>query len=309
MKNPTLIIICGPTATGKTEVAFDVAKKLKTEIISFDSVQIYKELDIGAAKPSLEFRQEIPHHLIDEVNPDQLFTAGDFRKQALDEIAKLSEKKYIVLVGGTGFYLQALIKGMYEIPSIDPQIKINLIEESKLKGMDSLYAELVKKDPAYAKRIHPNDSYRILRGLEVLRSGSKSLTKMREEFKSAPLPNKIVQIGLRRKKEILRQVVESRTECMIASGLIEETSQLLKKYPQGIRPLESVGYKEAVKFISGELTQGELLPTIVTHTLQLAKRQYTWFKRDPAIKWFDPDEMGVDPIVEGIVRLSLDNSS
>jgi tRNA dimethylallyltransferase len=306
LKTPRLVVICGPTATGKTEVAFELAKNLKTEIISFDSIQVYKELNIGAAKPTLELRKIIPHHLVDEIDPFVNFSAGDFRKRALEEILKLSTKKYIVLVGGTGFYLQALIKGMYAIPPIDPKIKEDLLKEAESRGMAALYDELKIKDGEYAKKIHPNDRYRILRGLEVLRSGVKSISEMKEEFKPEDFPFEVLQFGLRRKKEVLKEAIQSRTEFMLASGLIEETKSLLQKYPRNLRPLESVGYKEVVKFVSGELPQENLVPAIVSSTLQLAKRQSTWFKRDKKIQWFDPDDLGVSKTVETITT-SLDN--
>ena len=236
-----IIVICGPTATGKTEVAFELAKKLQTEIISFDSVQIYQELDIGTAKPPENLRREIPHHLVDELAPQVIFTAGDFRRRALELIAGRADQKYLILVGGTGFYLQALLKGMYDIPEVPQATKLALKEESVTKGFKKLYKELQARDPDYAKRIHPNDSYRILRGLELLRSGEKTMSEIQRQFKSQGLPNPVIQFGLRRKKETLKDAIESRTDYMLARGLVEEVEGLLKKYPDGFRALESVG--------------------------------------------------------------------
>jgi len=305
--SPTLVIVCGATATGKTEVAFELAKGLKTEIISFDSVQVYKEFNIGAAKPSLELRRVIPHHLVDEIDPPTSFSAGDFRKRALEEILKLSNKEYVVLVGGTGFYLQALLNGMYSTSIIDPKFKEELLIDAKRVGMPKLFEELKKRDSEYAAKIHPNDTYRILRGLEVLRSGVASLSQMKSDFKPQPITNEIVQFGLRRKKDILREAIQNRAEYMVSGGLLGEARSLLEKYPRALRPLESVGYKEAVKCILGELPIEELIPSIVRSTLQLAKRQSTWFKRDEKIHWLDTDELGVLGVVKSISS-SLDKS-
>jgi tRNA dimethylallyltransferase len=299
MDQTKLIVLCGPTATGKTEVAFEVAKKLQTEIISFDSLQVYQELDIGTAKPPENLRREIPHHLIDEIPPTTTFTAGDFRKRALDIINARGDLKYLVLVGGTGFYLQALLKGMYEIPEVSPKIKSDLKLESKSDGFQKLYKELKTRDPDYAKTIHPNDRYRVLRGLELLRSGDKKISEIKNEFKTQKISNPVIQFGLRRKKEVLKDAIESRTDYMLARGLITETQNLLEKYPGGIRGLESVGYKETVAHLRG--SKENLKNEIVKNTLHLAKRQSTWFKRDQSITWLDPDLSGVLALTEAII--------
>jgi len=290
--SPRLIVISGATATGKTDVAFALAKKLECEILSFDSVQIYKHLDIGTAKPPLWMRNEIPHHLIDEIEPSEPFTAGDFQRRARKIISLENKKKNIVLVGGTGFYLQALLRGMYEIPVVTRVVKEKLLVEQQTRGLDVLYAELKTKDSEYAKRIHPNDSYRILRALELIRSGTKTVTEIRAEFSTHHFPYPVLHIGLRRKRDSLLDSVAKRTEKMIESGLIEETKSLIKNLGRDLKPLESVGYRETVAFLDGVLDRNSLKDQIVRSTMALAKRQSTWFKKDESIIWLDPDVEG-----------------
>jgi tRNA dimethylallyltransferase len=285
-----VVSICGATATGKTDLAFELAKKWKTEIISFDSVQVYKKLDIGTAKPPKEMLAEIPHHFVDAIEPNQIFTAGDFRRQALELLKKLSSKyERVVLVGGTGFYLQALLKGMHEIPPVSEDVKHKLSEEFRKKGSRLLFDELVKLDPQYAAGIHENDSYRIMRGLELIRSG-KTPTEIRKTFKGENFPYELRQIGLRRKKEVLKGAITRRTRRMFEEGLVEETKRVAQEYTDQIRPLQSVGYKECLQLIRGEITETQSQELITKNTLALAKRQSTWFRRDPSIGWFDPDE-------------------
>jgi tRNA dimethylallyltransferase len=296
-EEPRILVICGATATGKTDLAFNWAKRLQTEIVSFDSVQVYKRFDIGTAKPSKFMMKEVKHYFIDEVEPDEIFSAGDFRRKAMPLIDNLVKSRgTAVLVGGTGFYLQALLKGMYEAPPVDPAIKNSLQQEVIEKGLGKLHSELSEKDPVWAKRVHPNDQYRILRALELVRSGVKP-SELRESFEGSSghpgylLGYPITVIGLRRKKEILKSVIETRTAGMLGKGLIEETESLIRDYPNPRpRPLDSVGYKEVASFLEGKISREAIGPEIVKNTLALVKRQSTWFKRDTQIRWFDPDE-------------------
>jgi tRNA dimethylallyltransferase len=296
---PKLIVICGPTATGKTEVAFSLAKKMNSEIISFDSIQVFKRFNIGAAKPPPNYLKEIKHHLIDEIEPHTPFTAGDFRRQAT-QILQASDREYMVLVGGTGFYLQALLKGMHEIPEVSAETKIKLQEDLALKGLVPLFKELQSLDPEYTKKIHINDQYRIVRALELLYSGSKTVTEINESFESSPPLFSTQLIGLRRKREVLRTAVESRTNFMLRNGLVDEVRGLIRDFSTTLKPLQSVGYREVTQFLNGEIKEEELESLITTSTLQLAKRQATWFKRDQETKWHDPDEEGVETIVRNI---------
>jgi tRNA dimethylallyltransferase len=305
-EKPLLVCICGATATGKTDLAAAIAQELGTEIVSFDSVQVYKRLDIGTAKPTPEILKRVKHHLIDEIEPTESFTAGDFKKRAEELIAVLAPRsKPIVLVGGTGFYLQALLKGMYEVPQVSDELKARLNQEAKTKGNLPLYNELKTLDAEYAAKIHVNDTYRILRALELLRSGSKKVSEIQKAFTQAERPYQIVEFGLVRPRDELAKAVEARTNHMIKSGLIEETRSLLKDFPQGLKPLESVGYKETVAFLKGELPIEELQSAIVKSTMQLAKRQMTWFKRDIAIEWHNPQAQSLESLTKSLVRKIL----
>ncbi len=291
-----LVVICGATATGKSNLSLNLARKLKCEIINFDSVQVYKELNIGTAKPSASELKEIPHHLIDIVKPSELFTAGDFRRRALDILSSLSTKyEHCILVGGTGFYLNALLNGMFPAPPSDELVKHKLMKElCGERGLGKLYEELQQRDPVAALKIHGNDSYRILRALEIMRSQGKSLTEIRKEFKAEKLPYEVIKIGLRREKGILREAILRRSEQMVDEGLVNEVRGLISKYGADLRPLSSVGYKETAQFLNGEISSvSELISRISMSTLQLAKRQTTWFKRDPEMRWFDPDKEDV----------------
>lgn len=287
-----LVVVCGATATGKSELAFEMAKRLQTEIISFDSVQVYRHMNIGTAKPDSHVLSAIKHHLIDEVEPDQVFTAGDFRRKALEILGALEKKhQHVVLVGGTGFYLQALLKGMYDLPPISCETKMRLQEELKTRGRHEMYEELRTRDPSYAQRVHPQDTYRIVRALEILHSGSLTVTEIRQKFDQFRFPYPVVQIGMKRKKDVLRLRIERRTEEMLKQGLLAETKDLLERYGE-VRPLFSVGYREAVAWLKGQLPEDQIPSAIVKSTMELAKRQTTWFKRDEQIQWYDPDQEG-----------------
>lgn len=287
-----VVIVCGATATGKSDLAVQLAEKLNCEILNFDSIQVYKELDVGSAKPTLENLKKIKHHLISAIDPNQVFTAGDFERAAMKILNQLSVKhKFVVLVGGTGFYLQALLKGMFEVVPIDPALKQKLLHELEAKGAKELHGELKEKDPAAAAKIHVNDSYRILRALEILRSQSVKPSELKAQ---KIFPFEYVKIGLRREKAVLRNAVAARSDQMIKQGLVKEVEILTEKYGSSLRALQSVGYREALDFVLNKSQNTkELSESITTSTMQLVKKQSTWFKRDEEIHWFDPDKENV----------------
>ncbi len=288
-KNGRVIVICGSTATGKTSLALALARKFKSEIINFDSVQVYKEFDIGTAKPSRHELELVKHRLIDEVEPDENFTAGDFRRRALEVLEPGS-----ILCGGTGFYLQALLKGMFEAPPANDFVKHKLAAEVKSLGLEKLHLRLKQLDPETAARIHINDQYRIIRALEIIQSEGKTLSEIKRKFVPEPFPFSVLKIGLRREKDKLREAIAQRSAVMMKNGLIAEVKGLVAKWGRDIRPLQAVGYKEALEFLNGNIgTERELAGLISLHTLQLAKRQATWFKRDLEIHWMDPDKQDV----------------
>jgi tRNA dimethylallyltransferase len=291
---PQLLFVVGPTASGKSDLAIEIAERSGFEILNCDSIQFFKGVDIGAAKPSSKDLARVPHHLVGHLELGAEYTAGDFRRDALMRL-KTSGKNFVA-VGGSGFYIQALEKGMYEVPPVAPEIRSRLESEMTEQGSHVLHLELLARDPESGAKIDRNDRYRILRALELLRSEptGKTLSQMRAEFEAAKpaVPFRLAsrKIGLTLSREKLRERITRRTRSMLEAGLIEEVESLRAQGLGSWAPLMSVGYKETQSFLDGTLSRTELAPLIITSTMQLAKRQMTWFKRDASIQWFDADD-------------------
>ncbi len=288
-KNPVIFVV-GSTATGKSDWALKMAQKFSGVIFNCDSVQVYKEINIGSAKPSLEERQLVPHYLLDYVEPNDEMTAGQFTRDFFAEMLKVPENVPVFVVGGTGFYFQALEKGMYPVTAIPQEIQdsVNASLET-IEGCEALYKELQERDPAAAKKIHPADHYRIGRAIELMRSHGKSLTEIRADFakQQSIFPYPLLKIGLNWDRDVLRTRILERTEKMISAGLIDEVKGLLSRGLQEWGPLSSVGYFETMEYLENNETIDWLKNEIATNTHQLAKRQKTWFQRDKEIRWFD----------------------
>ncbi|MEK7791033.1 MAG: tRNA (adenosine(37)-N6)-dimethylallyltransferase MiaA [Deltaproteobacteria bacterium] len=292
----------GPTAVGKTPLAIELAQKCNAEIICVDSIAVYREFNIGVAKPSHVQREMALHHLIDIVDPIEPFSAGDFCKRATDAMRDIEKRgKNVLLVGGSGLYFRAFFNGMFEIPERDLKIKESLEEKLIKNGIAYLYNELKDCDPETALVIHPNDSYRIVRGLEVYYTTGRRFSEYRKEHQTSHLKSErfeMLKIGLDLPRSELHQNISMRTEKILNEGLLEEVSYLMKKYPLNCKPFQSVGYKEAVSFLQKETAakkassffQNELATEINQKTRALARRQLTWFRREPDIRWFEPDE-------------------
>ncbi len=281
----SVVFILGPTASGKTNLAIKAAQKLGGEIINADSIQVYKSLDIGSAKPTKEELSQAPHHLIGHLEEGSNYTAGEFRKDVLDVIEKRSRAgvKRFYVVGGSGFYIKALLNGLYEIPEIPAELQAQIQKEN----ISDLYEELKAVDPVAAQKINANDSYRIARAIEVYRATGTPFSEFKEKFTREPFPHKFIKIGLRTEKENLKSRVAKRTEKMLADGLVEEVKSLVGKGYQDWDALQSVGYKEVMMFLKGELAEHQLIEEIVKNTMGLIKRQMTWFKKDQDMNWFD----------------------
>ncbi len=291
MSRPLLLFVLGPTASGKSDLAVEIAVRSRSEIINCDSVQFFDGVDIGAAKPSHEQLTKVPHHLVGHVALGGEYTAGDFRRDAI-KVIEPGAKNFLA-VGGSGFYVQALEKGMYEVPKVPEVVRTKLEEEMEATGPAPLHAELTERDPEAAARIQVNDRYRVLRALEILRASNdgRTLSQMRAEFEAArePAPFRVAKMGLSVSRERLRERVTIRTQKMLSLGLIEEVKALRERGFGNWGPLYSVGYKETQAYLEGSLSREELEPAIITATMQLAKRQMTWFKRDASIRWFDAE--------------------
>lgn len=287
-----ITFVLGPTASGKSRWALREALKTSGAILNADSVQIYKSLSIGAAKPTTEDQALVPHYLYDLAEPGEDFTAGDYRRAALDVIERELPHRPLYIVGGSGFYIQALEKGMYDVGPISPEIKKQVQQWVDSGG---LYEELVKLDPEAAKKIGPKDPYRLQRALEVVMSEGRTMQKIAEDFRHDHRELKeqydVEKIGIFCPRDVLRQRVTRRTEQMLKSGFIEEVQNLLGQGLADTKALRSVGYKECVAVLTGRLNRADLLSAIVTSTMQLAKRQMTWFKRDHEIHWIEQADL------------------
>ena len=287
--NP-LVFIVGPTAVGKTEFAFQMAQNTASSIINSDSIQAYKDLNIGSSKPDFLKYSDTPCFLFDIISPPNLWTAGDFRKKSLEILQQEMPKRSVLIVGGSGFYIQALEKGMYNLKPIPSSIKKEIERLNQEKGLDFLYQELKAKDQELAKKISPNDSYRIFRALCIIKNEKKSLSQIKKEFIPSKLPWKYKKIGLSIAKESLLKKVKERTHQMLEKGLIDEIDLLVKKNLEDWKPLQSVGYREGLLHLKGLLSKEDLFSEIVKNTMLLAKKQKTWFQKDKDIKWYDFEE-------------------
>ena len=277
MKKPKLIVILGPTASGKSEMALSLAKKFKGEIISADSRQIYKEMDIGTAK--LKNNQKVVHYLIDIKKPNQEFNVALFKKSAIKIIKDIQKRgKMPFLVGGTGLYIKAIVDNL-NFPTAVPQLKLR--EKLEKKSLKELFKAYKKLDPKGAKFIDKDNKRRLIRAIEVCKITGKPFWEQRK--KEEPI-FRVLQIGIKLPEKLLRNNIEKRVEKMFKDGLEKEARNLAKKYGL-IPPLQTIGYQEWKEFFEGKINKEEVKKLIVQHTNKFAKRQITWFKRDKRINW------------------------
>ena len=283
----------GPTGIGKTSLAFDLYDKLDAEIISVDSVQIYKDLDIGSGKPSKELLKKYPHKLINKIEPHQSYSSALFREEALSEICSASEQnKLPLLVGGTMLYFQSLFLGLSNMPETDPSIRKKITQQAESLGWEEMHRKLVDIDPESARRIHPNDTQRIQRALEVYESSFKTLTDWHKENKKEVNPKlsnfKIFQFAIQTEdRELHRENVASRFLSMLEAGLVNEVESILKikKMNTKVSSMRSVGYRQVCEFLEGNISYDEMIFKGVTATRQLAKRQMTWLRSWKNLIW------------------------
>jgi tRNA dimethylallyltransferase len=288
---PKVVIILGPTGVGKSEVAMEVALQFRGEIVSADSLQIYRHLDVGTGKPAPEQRRKVRHHLIDVIDPDEEFNVAMFRKMALTAIQEIySRGNPAIVCGGTGLYIKALSHGLFVGPGKDAEIRNGLEEEAKVKGLGYLYERLKEIDPEATSWIHPNDRQRIIRALEVFALTGKRLSQWQGDHRFGESPFEILRIGLNRDREELYELINRRCEEMVASGLVEEVGWLTDKgYGADLNPMQSVGYYQIGLYLRGEMSLEESLSLMKQDTRRLAKRQLTWFRADKEIRWFHPE--------------------
>ena len=290
---PRVVVICGPTALGKTSSGIHLAKYFDGEIIGADSMQIYKYMNIGTAKPTLDEQACVKHHMIDFIDPDEHFDAKKYATLSREKVVELHGQKIIpFVVGGTGLYIKALFHGIFKTDVSDSNIRGSLKAEVQIHGSDYLYKRLCQQDPDTAKKLHPNDTYRIMRALEVYSLTGKTLTQLHQDHGFQDTPFVVLKIGLNIDREILYDRINKRVEIMINSGFVNEVKRLLAMgYSPELKSMQSIGYRHIVKFIEGHLTWDETVRTLKRDTRRYAKRQITWFKADPDVIWKEPEAL------------------
>lgn len=295
----TVYIIVGPTAVGKTSLAIQLAKHLQTEIISADARQCYKELEIGVARPSVDELNTVPHHFIASHSITETVNASVFEKYALAITKKLFEQKdSVVMVGGTGLYIKAFCEGLDDIPSIDPSIRNKITKEYEENGLIWLQNKLAQKDPIYWAQAEKENPQRLMRALEVIEGlGQSILTYQSHQKKTRSF--KIQLIGLEMERAVLNERINKRVELMISDGLEKEVEKLLPQF--SLNALQTVGYSEWLPYFNKEQSLDQVISSIQQNTRHYAKRQMTWFKKDPAIQWVDASKPNLlDTIIANI---------
>jgi len=301
---PKVIIICGPTGVGKTAVGIQLAEKLDGEIISADSMQIYRCMDIGTAKPTADEQSRIPHHMIDIVDPDENFDAVRFAEMARDKVMQLHQRGVMPLVvGGTGLYIKALLQGLFQSNPVDPKTRERLMKEAVENGSGILYDRLKRVDPNTADRLHPNDSHRIIRALETIESTGRSISEHQQAHGFADEPFNALKICLQIDRQKLYDRIDQRVDFMIEAGFVDEVKKLLgMDYSADLKSMQSIGYRHMADFLEGRLSWDECVRTLKRDTRRFAKRQFTWFGADQQIQWYEPDQLNeIVRLVEGFL--------
>ena len=287
----TVIAIVGPTAVGKTKLSIDLAKELHGEIISGDSMQIYKGMNIGTDKVTENEKAHIPHYMIDIIPPNQSFSVAQFQQYVRSYIDKISLKnKLPIIVGGSGLYIDAILYDyQFTNRKRDPIVTKKLEETYKIEGIEPLYSELQRVDPEQAKKIHPNNYRRVIRALEIYQTTGKTMTEIHKEQKKSAKYNHIL-IGLEMKREILYNRINHRIDKMINDGLVNEVRTLYEKYGDTHQSMKGIGYKEIIPYVKGEENLETCVSLLKRNSRRYAKRQFTWFKNKMDVQWFAMDE-------------------
>lgn len=284
-----VLVIQGPTASGKSDLAVQLAEEIGGEIINADSMQVYRGMDIGTAKPSPDCRGRVPHHLLDIVDPDQSFSAGDFRRAAVKAIEEIHSRGHKpVIVGGTGLYIRALLKGLVEAPPADAAYRDELQALLAVGGGETLLSRLALVDPETAAILHPNDHVRIIRALEVFRLTATPISRFRTTHRFMAEDYRCLKIGISVDREELYRRIERRVDSMLAEGFIDEVRRLLGQgYSSTLKAMKSIGYRELCSCMAGEISIEEAVTLIKRNTRRYAKRQETWLRGEREISWVE----------------------
>lgn len=283
-----LILVVGPTAVGKSDLCLNLAKKFETEILSCDSRQFYKEMNLGTAKPSPEELAEVPHHFINTLSIVDSYDVRKYESEALQLLARLFKTKQVVLMtGGTGLFASAIANGLDEIPDVSPEIRVDLIQELEEKGLDWLQGAVEEVDPEFYAQVDRSNPQRLMRALEIWRGTGLKFSSFRIKNK-VQRPFEIVKIGLDRPREELYQRIDQRMELMLDRGLFKEAESLVDR--RNLNALQTLGYTEIFDFLEGKYDEKEMIRLLKRNSRRYAKRQLTWFRKDPLIRWFHPDQ-------------------
>lgn len=306
-----LVVIVGPTAVGKSKVAVDLALRLDGEVVTADSMQVYRGLDIGTDKPAPEDRKGVPHHLIDLLDPDQRFNVAEYRKLAHEAIAGIHARGRLpILAGGSGLYVKAVLdEFLFPDEGADLALRAELERLARTLGPEALHRRLAEIDPPTARRLHPNDVRRVVRAIEVYETTGRPLS---EHLASARAPSpryRVAMVGLTRPRDILYRRIEERVDRQIAMGLVDEVRNLMERYGEPPIARQALGYKEIAAYLRGECSLERAIEILKRNTRRFAKRQYTWFRKDSRIRWFDLEELGTHEraldAIEAYVRAEL----
>ena len=305
MAKTKVIAICGPTASGKTALSIELAKKINGEIVSCDSMQIYKYMNIGTAKPDTQEMKSIKHYLLDIVEPNERYSVADYKRDAKKAIKEIIEKgKVPIIVGGTGLYLDSLIYEIeYQNIEFDEEYRKKLEKQVEEIGLETLYEEAKKIDPEAIEKISSNDKKRILRILEIYHATGKNKTEQEKESRKKEVEYDYRVFAINWDREVLYNRINKRVDSMIEQGLIEEVKEILKKYDEFPTAMQGLGYKEVVQYLKGEYTKEEMIEKLKMETRRYAKRQLTWFRKSKQIIWLDGEngiQNNMKIILEGI---------
>lgn len=306
--HPLLLVVLGPTASGKTALSLKIAEKFSGEIVNCDSVAMYREFEIGTAKPNIEERSRAPHHLFDYVDATGSITAGEYARQAREAVRETYNRNHLpIVVGGTGLYLRALLDGLFAGPPRSEELRERLRGQANAKGPGYLQRVLQKLDSAAARKIHANDIPKLIRAIEVSLAAHKPMTEMWKEGREPLAGFRILRIGLNPHRALLYDRINRRAQKMFDEGLVQETQYLSEKYGDRATPLQSLGYKQAMQLLRGESDLLSAIQAAQQAHRNYAKRQMTWFRREPDVQWLVGvgDDLAVQQKALAIIRQSI----